>query len=135
MSRVFLTTGPRRAGRMRLPPLLLCREPSWPVRARCVCQRGIGLCASYRAIRAHTDGMELLPREERRWFVAAVALVLAGAAILLQPFDTIPVLGDASFAGRIIIAMGLGTVLRTLVLLFRALRRSRRRVDPDPKTR
>ena len=79
--------------------------------------------------------MKLLPREERRWFVVAVALVLAGAAILLQPFDTIPVLGDASFAGRIIIAMGLGTVLRILVLLLRARRRSRRRADRDPETR
>lgn len=79
--------------------------------------------------------MKLLPREERRWFVVAVALVLVGGAILLQPFDTIPVLGDASFAGRIIIAMGLGTVLRILVLLLRARRRSRRRADPDPETR
>jgi len=75
--------------------------------------------------------MKLLPQEERRWFVAAVVLVLIGCAILLQPFDTIPVLGDASFAGRIIVAMGLGTILRTLVLLLRARRQSRRRRGPE----
>jgi len=39
--------------------------------------------------------MKLLPKEERRWFVAAVVLVLVGCAILLLPFETIPVLGDA----------------------------------------
>jgi hypothetical protein len=84
----------------------------------------------YRAIVTHTGGMKLLPQDERRWFVAAVVLVLVGCALLLQPFETIPVLGDASFAGRIIIAIGLGTILRTLVLLLRTRRQSRRRKDP-----
>ena len=74
--------------------------------------------------------MKLLPREERRWFVAAVVLVLVGCAILLLPFETIPVMGDASFAGSLIVAMGLGGILRILVLLFGARRKSRRRSGP-----
>ena len=78
----------------------------------------------------HTVGMKLLPKEERRWFVAAVVLVLVGCAILFLPFETIPVLGDASFAGGIIVAMGLGIILRILVLLFRARRQLRRRSGP-----
>ena len=74
--------------------------------------------------------MKLLPREERRWFVAAIVLVLVGCAILLLPFETLPVLGDASFAGRMFVAMGLGIILRILVLLFRARRQSGRRSGP-----
>ena len=50
---------------------------------------------SYCAFMPHTVCMKLLPKEERRWFVAAVVLVLVGCAILLLPFETIPVLGDA----------------------------------------
>jgi len=78
----------------------------------------------------HTVGMKLLPKEERRWFVASVVLVLVGCAILLLPFETIPVIGEASFAGGIIVAMGLGIMLRILVLLVRARRRSRRQSGP-----
>ncbi|MBD8486843.1 MULTISPECIES: hypothetical protein [unclassified Frigoribacterium] len=76
--------------------------------------------------------MKLLPQDERRWFVAAVVFVLIGCALLLQPFETIPVLGDASFAGRIIGAIGLGIILRTLVLVFRARRDLRRQQGPKP---
>ena len=74
--------------------------------------------------------MKPLPLEERRWFFAAVVLVLVGSAILLLPFETIPVLGDSSFAESIIVAMGLGIILRILVLLRRARRQLRRRSGP-----
>lgn len=73
-----------------------------------------------------TTGMKLLHPEERRWLVVAVVLFLVGMALLLQPFETIPGLGDARFAGRVIGAVGLGIILRTAVLAYVARRRMHR---------
>jgi hypothetical protein len=78
-----------------------------------------------------TAGVKLLHPEERRWFVAAVVLVLVGMALLLLPFETVPGLGDARFVGRIIGAIGLGIIIRTVVLAYSARKRMRRRERGD----
>ena len=80
---------------------------------------------------ADTGGMTLLTQEDRRWFVAAVVFVAVGCVLLVQPFETIPVLGDASSAGRIIGAIGLGIIIRSLAIIFRARRQLRRRQGPQ----
>jgi len=69
--------------------------------------------------------MKLLTREDRRWFVAAMVLVVVGIALLLLPFETVPVLGKTSLAGRIIGGLGIGIVLRSVVLIVLARRQAR----------
>ena len=68
--------------------------------------------------------MKLLNREDRRWFVAAIVFVVLGIALLLLPFETMPILGDTSLAGRIIGGIGAGIVLRSVVLMFFTRRRA-----------
>jgi hypothetical protein len=76
--------------------------------------------------------MKSLAQEDRRWFVAAaVVFVAVGCALLVQPFETIPVLGDASSAGRIIGAIGLGISIRSLAMIFRARKELRRQGPPQ----
>ena len=69
--------------------------------------------------------MKLLTREDRRWFVAAMVLVVVGIALLLLPFETVTVLGKTSLAGRIIGGLGIGIVLRSVVLIVLARRQAR----------
>lgn len=79
----------------------------------------------------NTTGMKLLHPEERRWFVAAVVLVLVGMALLLLPFETIPGLGDTRFAGRIVGVVGLGIIIRTAVIAYLERKRMRRQERDD----
>jgi protein-S-isoprenylcysteine O-methyltransferase Ste14 len=82
---------------------------------------------------AKTTRINLVEPEERRWFVpaAVVVLVLVGLTLLLQPFETIPGLGDTCLVGRIIGAVGLGIIIRIAVLANLALRTMRRRERGD----
>jgi len=69
--------------------------------------------------------MKLLTQEDRRWFVAAMVFVVVGSALLLLHFETVPVLGETSLAGRIIGGLGVGIVLRSVVLIVLAHRQAR----------
>lgn len=75
--------------------------------------------------RDQTGDMKLVSREDRRWFVAAIVFVLLGIALLLLPLENIPVLGDASMAGRIIGVVGVGIAIRSIVLIVLARRDAR----------
>jgi len=75
--------------------------------------------------RAQTEDMKLLTQEDRRWFVAAMVFVVVGTALLLLPFETVPVLSETSLAGRIIGGLGVGIVLRSVVLVVLAHRQAR----------
>jgi hypothetical protein len=69
-------------------------------------------------------------REARRLMVVGAACVVVGIVLLLQPLDELPVLGDASFAARIIGGLGAAFMVRAGVGLWR-VRRHRRRRGPS----